>query len=817
MGTLLPSEKYHNIAMWGAARTRLFLVVLLLAVSLVAPITSAPARASTGRGPITIESDANFTAANGVVSGRGTSTDPYVISDWEITGPVDPAISIHATRSWFVIRNVTTIRGGYYEGYRGGGIRLDDVQNGRVEDVVLQGTTVGLTVQGCAHLHLSRIAFHDSPQGLTARDSTDLSVTAIQSRSGWPGGVDTAVRLWNVSSAIVKDNVITASNREGIGVYLSRNVTVKNNTVSHAQYGIYVRSQNGGVTVRNNNLTQNGDGDLVLEDSSNISIQGNRLASYGAAEPGFVVRGALRSYYDSHNISADNTVAGLPLVVVERLSRVYLNATVAGQVYVAGCTDVHLQNLSMAVLGTGITLAFVDRGTIQNSTFRGDGTGILLRYAKHISVFHNNFMPSARPSDQFGANNSWDNGYPSGGNYYWNYWGRAANRTGLGDVPWAIYEYDVDRYPLVRPYGLPPRPPVVVFSVSATRVQATGSFTFDGSGTYDPDGHIVSGQWNFGDGTLYAFPGITSGSYAYQQAGNYTLTLTVTDNLDFAVNHSQAMVVTPYVPPASVLPSIGAAKMMEHVGDFRIPVPDDWSVQFDATAGSTKVSMVAIGPTYNGFRTNLIVFSGRDSSVRETRGFMDGLVQGTLAGVQNGDPSAYLDGTPEFLAISNHSAVSFVIQRPNSGATQRIAEVVSEAHGGFWAIVLSFDHGLSGLLAPLWGTMLTGFVITAAVPPPALLIPLVVVGSVVTVVAVVVLLGLRFRRTRVRPPADIPMSSSMPSGFIGTDRLAFCPRCGAPSLAGALFCANCGMPSAARSGPNTLEPPGEPPKSGPLS
>ena len=166
--------------MWGVARSRLLLVILLLIVSMVAPMSVPRAGASTGRGPILIVSDANFTAANGVVSGRGTSVDPFVISDWEITGPVDPAITIQATRSWFVIRNVTTVRGGYYEGYRGGGIHLQDVEHGWIEDVILQGTSVGLVVEGSAHIRLSRITFHDSPQGITARDSTDLSVAATE-------------------------------------------------------------------------------------------------------------------------------------------------------------------------------------------------------------------------------------------------------------------------------------------------------------------------------------------------------------------------------------------------------------------------------------------------------------------------------------------------------------------------------------------------------------------------------------------------------------------------------------------------------------
>ena len=53
------------------------------------------------------------------------------------------------------------------------------------------------------------------------------------------------------------------------------------------------------------------------------------------------------------------------------------------------------------------------------------------------------------------------------------------------------------------------------------------AITFDGSGSSDPDGTIVSYLWDFGDG------GTSTGqnpTYAYSQAGSYTVTLTVTDD-----------------------------------------------------------------------------------------------------------------------------------------------------------------------------------------------------------------------------------------------------------------------------------------------
>ena len=53
--------------------------------------------------------------------------------------------------------------------------------------------------------------------------------------------------------------------------------------------------------------------------------------------------------------------------------------------------------------------------------------------------------------------------------------------------------------------------------------------TFDGSGSNDPDGTIVTYNWNFGDGTTLDDGGPTP-SHAYAAAGTYNVTLTVVDN-----------------------------------------------------------------------------------------------------------------------------------------------------------------------------------------------------------------------------------------------------------------------------------------------
>ncbi len=74
--------------------------------------------------------------------------------------------------------------------------------------------------------------------------------------------------------------------------------------------------------------------------------------------------------------------------------------------------------------------------------------------------------------------------------------------------------------------------------------------SFDGSASSDPDGSIVSYAWDFGDGN--SGTGV-SPTHSYASDGNFTVSLTVTDNNGATNTASSTVTITTENPPPSMV------------------------------------------------------------------------------------------------------------------------------------------------------------------------------------------------------------------------------------------------------------------------
>ncbi len=102
---------------------------------------------------------------------------------------------------------------------------------------------------------------------------------------------------------------------------------------------------------------------------------------------------------------------------------------------------------------------------VGNSFVENGGFAIHMSDSRNNTIYHNNFINNkVVDSIQIFANwyvgyNAWDNGYE--GNYWSDYTSRYPNAaevdgSGIWDTPFYIKEENMDNYPLVYPWGVPP-------------------------------------------------------------------------------------------------------------------------------------------------------------------------------------------------------------------------------------------------------------------------------------------------------------------------------------------------------------------------
>jgi len=355
----------------------LAIVVVLLGTAFVAATLRAPeisASTHMRRAPIDIESNSQFTAANGVVGGSGTPSDPYIIAGWEITN-VDTmaAIFIRDTDASFLIRDVDVHQP---SGLGWAGIRFIEVTNARVEDSTVTGFSWGVSLEFTSNITVTRNNVTRNGLGIQLWYTNDTEPGVYVSNSNLSDdGVGVSIAYGGRN--VIADNLIS-NNSYAIQVGDSTNLTVRGNEVvkSHLQGALIERTSN--VTIQSNHFALNGAG-LWLTDSLNATVTGNRFVSEG-----MMLRGSTAASLASHTISADNLVNGKPIRYFEGESGLVVDGLDLGQLIVVESTDVTIRNVSANDTDVGLELMRVQRATVESSNFSGDGQGLLLDNASDV-------------------------------------------------------------------------------------------------------------------------------------------------------------------------------------------------------------------------------------------------------------------------------------------------------------------------------------------------------------------------------------------------------------------------------------------------
>jgi len=254
----------------------------------------------------------------------------------------------------------------------------------------------------CTRITVQNLNLTKNWQGILLHSTSNSTITRNNITTNYGHGVE----FQHCSNISVIGNDIMANNGHGIDLSWSFNNALSGNKIAnnHAA-GIHLSGPSNNNSIIGNTMSVNADG-INLEGCLNCSIFGNNVSNSRF--------GILLDRFSNYNIISGN------------------NAT-ANNWY-----------------GIGLYESSNNNTISENSMIANKEAGIALSGSSNNRVYHNNFINNA---DQVHVSpeyaNVWDDGYPSGGNYWSDYNGTDSNKDGIGDSWYQIDENNTDNYPLM--------------------------------------------------------------------------------------------------------------------------------------------------------------------------------------------------------------------------------------------------------------------------------------------------------------------------------------------------------------------------------
>ena len=199
---------------------------------------------------------------------------------------------------------------------------------------------------------------------------------------------------------------------------------------------------------------------IYLNSSSNNFILANDLTSdfrYG--------QGLILDYSSNNVISGNNMTGGVCLWLRSSSNNLVSGNNMVGSYYYGvDMVDSNFNTFSANNIqnnnNNGLALDSSSNNSIIGNNITNNGYGISLGGSNN-SVYHNNFVDNSQQADS-DSTNLWDDGYPSGGNYWSDYMGadlyknpyqNETGSDGMGDTSYVINADNQDRFPLMHPWS----------------------------------------------------------------------------------------------------------------------------------------------------------------------------------------------------------------------------------------------------------------------------------------------------------------------------------------------------------------------------
>ena len=288
-------------------------------------------------------------------------------------------------------------------------------------NIVVDGA--GHTVEGTGALY---------SKGITLSGRSNITIKNMEINAFYYG-----IWLGSSSSNSISGNSIKYNN-EGIKLMSSNYNIISGDNITNNDCGIYFSSSSSN-TASGNNITDNDYG-IYLESSSSNIISGNSITANNDC--------GIYLDYSSSNIISGNSIK-------YNWYGVYFSSSSSNTVSVNNITN---NNYGVLLYVSS------DYNTVSVNNITNNGYGITLDSSSNNNKFYHNSFINNTHQATVGGTNTWDDGYPSSGNYWSDYTdvdvyrGPYQNETGsdgIWDHPYVINANNRDRYPLVKLYEGP--------------------------------------------------------------------------------------------------------------------------------------------------------------------------------------------------------------------------------------------------------------------------------------------------------------------------------------------------------------------------
>ncbi len=314
------------------------------------------------------------------------------------------------------------------------GISLSGRSNVTVKNVKISTFSYGIFLSSSLNNNIIECTITNNDYGINLADSSNYNnITGNTIFANiWIG-----IYIEFSSNNNIAGNNITTNNLDGLKLFAgsSNNNITGNNITANGNNGIYIRMSSNNI-LRNNHMTNN---------KYNLYVDGSSLTDF------------------VQDIDTSNTVNGMPIYYLVNKHDITVPFD-AGYVALVNCTSMIVQNLNLNKNGQGILLAYTANSTITRNNITANYRGITLRYSSNNKFYSNNFINNTNQVYIVNSANTWDDGFPSGGNYWSDYTGvdscsgpsqTEPRKDGIGDFEYYIDSNNRDRYPLMTQFGEP--------------------------------------------------------------------------------------------------------------------------------------------------------------------------------------------------------------------------------------------------------------------------------------------------------------------------------------------------------------------------